>query len=304
MIKVLHRDRRRQRLLCVLAALFFAWSAGCLPAADQSSAGYLAAARQSSEKTSATGTSPKASATATTPQTQAGRVQYKGGNSSTIAPPETPPPTDPTLEVTVKWLPKPVPNKGAEAKTEATMKPYTEKLVNTDVSFEMAPVPGGAFKMGSPAGEKDRKPDEGPQVESQDRAILDGPPRSHVGRIRPLGPGTRPAAARNDEGRGHQLGQVGRRPGHSHQALCRHDLRHGQARLSGHLHDPVCGEDVLQVAFGQDGPLLPAADRGGVGICLPGRRQDGLLLRQRSGQARANTPGSRTTATRSTTRSG
>jgi formylglycine-generating enzyme required for sulfatase activity len=94
-------------------------------------------------------------------------TSVKGGNGSTIAPPETPPPTDPALEVTVKWLPKPVPNKDAEAKNQAGMKPYTETLVNTDVTFEMAPIPGGVFKMGSPAGEKERKADEGPQVEVQ-----------------------------------------------------------------------------------------------------------------------------------------
>ena len=92
-----------------------------------------------------------------------------------------PPPTDPTLEVTVKWLPKPVPNKDAEAKNQAGMKPYTETLVNTDVTFEMAPIPGGVFKMGSPASEKDRKADEGPASRGEDRAVLDGPPRGHLG---------------------------------------------------------------------------------------------------------------------------
>ena len=89
----------------------------------------------------------------------------QGWQHRAIAPPDLPPPTDPTLEVTVKWLPKPVPNKAAEAKDQAGMKPYTEMLVNTDVTFEMAPIPGGVYKMGSPASEKDRKADEGPQVE-------------------------------------------------------------------------------------------------------------------------------------------
>jgi formylglycine-generating enzyme required for sulfatase activity len=45
------------------------------------------------------------------------------------------------------------------------MKPYTEKIINTEVKFDVVPIKGGTFKMGSPAGEKDRKPDEGPQVE-------------------------------------------------------------------------------------------------------------------------------------------
>ena len=34
----------------------------------------------------------------------------------------------------------------------------------TDVQYEMVPIPGGKFKLGSPAAEKGRKPDEGPQV--------------------------------------------------------------------------------------------------------------------------------------------
>src|ERR1700733_8845482 len=48
------------------------------------------------------------------------------------------------------------------AVTPATHKAYTEKL-NADVSFEMLPIPGGTFMMGSPANEKDRGADEGPQ---------------------------------------------------------------------------------------------------------------------------------------------
>ena len=51
-----------------------------------------------------------------------------------------------------------------EAKTEKEMKPYTEKILNTDVTFDMVPIPGGEFLMGSPDSEKNREDDEGPQV--------------------------------------------------------------------------------------------------------------------------------------------
>src|SRR3954452_9157005 len=44
------------------------------------------------------------------------------------------------------------------------MVPYVEKIPGTDVSFEMIPVTGGEFLMGSPAKETHRKKDEGPQV--------------------------------------------------------------------------------------------------------------------------------------------
>lgn len=45
------------------------------------------------------------------------------------------------------------------------MVPYMAKIPGTDVEFEMVPIPGGTFKMGSPEGEADRRTDEGPQIE-------------------------------------------------------------------------------------------------------------------------------------------
>lgn len=41
---------------------------------------------------------------------------------------------------------------------------YTEQIPGTDVSFEMVPIPGGEFLLGSPADETGRSEDEGPQV--------------------------------------------------------------------------------------------------------------------------------------------
>ena len=55
--------------------------------------------------------------------------------------------------------------KTAKAKGKAEMKAYKEKIPGTSVSFEMVPIPGGKFKMGSPKSEEDRSDDEGPQVE-------------------------------------------------------------------------------------------------------------------------------------------
>ena len=42
---------------------------------------------------------------------------------------------------------------------------YTSKIPGTDIDFEMVPVPGGSFKLGSPESEQDRNDDEGPQIE-------------------------------------------------------------------------------------------------------------------------------------------
>ena len=56
-----------------------------------------------------------------------------------------------------------LPAKDSEAATEAEMKPYTELIEHTDVTFDMVPIPGGTFVMGSPETEDDRNDDEGPQ---------------------------------------------------------------------------------------------------------------------------------------------
>ncbi|MCA8998234.1 MAG: formylglycine-generating enzyme family protein [Planctomycetaceae bacterium] len=51
----------------------------------------------------------------------------------------------------------------SEAKTEAEMKPYKQVLRDTEVEFEMVPIPGGVYTMGSPENEENRNDDEGPQ---------------------------------------------------------------------------------------------------------------------------------------------
>ena len=45
------------------------------------------------------------------------------------------------------------------------MTPYEETIPGTEVTFQMIPVPGGTFRMGSPANEADRNADEGPQYD-------------------------------------------------------------------------------------------------------------------------------------------
>ncbi len=45
------------------------------------------------------------------------------------------------------------------------MVPYTARIPGTDIAFDMVPVPGGSFLIGSPEDEEGRSDDEGPQVE-------------------------------------------------------------------------------------------------------------------------------------------
>lgn len=58
------------------------------------------------------------------------------------------------------------PDSGRYVETsQGFMVPYEVQIPGTDVTFEMVPVPGGKFKVGSPEGEVGRESDEGPQVE-------------------------------------------------------------------------------------------------------------------------------------------
>ncbi|MCE9555103.1 MAG: formylglycine-generating enzyme family protein [Planctomycetes bacterium] len=55
----------------------------------------------------------------------------------------------------------------AEATTPKEMKPYTDEIPNSTAKFEMLPIPGGTFRLGSPTEEPGRRADEGPQVDVQ-----------------------------------------------------------------------------------------------------------------------------------------
>jgi formylglycine-generating enzyme required for sulfatase activity len=54
-----------------------------------------------------------------------------------------------------------------EAKSESDMKPYTNAIPGSQVSYGMLPIPSGAFMMGSAATEAGRQADEGPQHKVQ-----------------------------------------------------------------------------------------------------------------------------------------
>lgn len=63
---------------------------------------------------------------------------------------------------TVKKLHDKIASESKE-KTEAAMQPYKAAIPHTDVSFEMAPIKGGEFVMGTPESESGRQKDESPQ---------------------------------------------------------------------------------------------------------------------------------------------
>jgi len=54
----------------------------------------------------------------------------------------------------------------SKEQAESDMKEYTAMVPKTGASYSMVPIPGGTFLLGSPDGEADRQPDEGPQIKA------------------------------------------------------------------------------------------------------------------------------------------
>jgi formylglycine-generating enzyme required for sulfatase activity len=70
------------------------------------------------------------------------------------------------LAVAAAWagLGGPAEPPAAAGDTPATqLKPYTETIPGSEIKFDLVPIPGGTFLMGSPPEEKGRSADEGPQ---------------------------------------------------------------------------------------------------------------------------------------------
>lgn len=55
----------------------------------------------------------------------------------------------------------------AQTEKDAPFEAYEQNIPGTKVSFNMAPIPGGEFTLGSPESENNRSEDEGPQVKVQ-----------------------------------------------------------------------------------------------------------------------------------------
>lgn len=72
---------------------------------------------------------------------------------------------NPTATPTVRWIPPALEVPNAAVSSQQEMKPYSEVISGTEVTFPMLPIPGGKFLMGSPAQEEGRNSDEGPQHE-------------------------------------------------------------------------------------------------------------------------------------------
>jgi formylglycine-generating enzyme required for sulfatase activity len=63
------------------------------------------------------------------------------------------------------FLPPAVGAQDVKATVPVEGKPYVEQIPGTEIKFEMIPIPGGSFTMGSPPDEEKRSEDEGPAHE-------------------------------------------------------------------------------------------------------------------------------------------
>ena len=85
----------------------------------------------------------------------------KSGSDKKNAKPENAKPAELPLGIV-----KEKPEKGFSVKVaDGYMVPYKATIPGTSATFEMVPIPGGTFTMGSPDSEDDRSDDEGPQIE-------------------------------------------------------------------------------------------------------------------------------------------
>ena len=166
------------------------------------------------------------------------------------------------------------------------MKPYTNTIPGTRVSFAMVPIPGGEFVMGSPDSEPGRKPDEGPQ---------------HKVKISPFWMGQcevtwneyelfmypdeerRTRATVPTDAAGDKLADAVTHPSKPYVEMSFGMGKDGFPAISMTQH---ARQQVLPVAQRQDRPVLPPADRGRMGIRRPRRHHHGLFLRRRREQAR------------------
>jgi len=193
MLNVVYRRCFVQPCFVVFVALSFAVLLGCQPGETEKAPSTNASPEQTIEKnlptpqTSDAGQHPAAEAEPVeeptieppavepaSPETSAQETPAAGKIAAEapadeefkpVAPPDSDTSSNPSLDVAVNQMPKPVENADAEATDQESMKPYTEEISDTEVTFDMVPIPGGTFKMGSPADEADRNDDEGPQVE-------------------------------------------------------------------------------------------------------------------------------------------
>jgi formylglycine-generating enzyme required for sulfatase activity len=141
------------------------------------------------------------------------------------------------------------------------MKAYTEALPATDIKFEMVPIPGGTFTIGSPDDEEDRSEDEGPQRKIEIKPFWMGAHEvtwdeyDQFAFSFDLKDKKRRNVELDKQSEGEKAADAITRPTPPYA-----DETFGPGRPARDLRHPPLGHGILPLALGQDGQDLPPAD--------------------------------------------
>jgi hypothetical protein len=146
------------------------------------------------------------------------------------------------------------------------MQPYTGAIAGTEVTFEMVPIPGGTFQMGSPDSEPGRKPDEGPQRPVEIAPFWMGKHEVTWDEFELFMYPNEEKKARATKSIDPALNALTDATTRPTQPYVEMSFGMGKEGYPSDLDDPACSEQVLPVAERKDGPVLPAPDRSRMGI--------------------------------------
>jgi hypothetical protein len=187
---------------------------------------------------------------------------------------------------TVVLLSRLVQSSDAKQIDAEAMTPYSQRIEGTDVVFEMVPIPGGEFLMGSPDSEPGRNADEGPQHRVRLEPFWMGKYEVTWGEFDLWAKTNRKDQKADSSDAALSANELIDAISRPTEPLLRFDFWDGPKGVSGYLHDSTGRQMLLQMVVRKNRALLSVTNRSGMGICLPSRHNHGLLLRRRPRSAR------------------
>ena len=169
------------------------------------------------------------------------------------------------------------------------MKAYVEPIAGTELKFEMVPIPGGSFVMGSPPNEPKRSEDEGPQVKVEIAPFWMGKHEvtwdeyDEFAFQMDLKRKKREGVDLTKQPDTEKASDAVTRPTPPYADETFGMGRPGQPVICVTHHSAM---EYCRWLSAKTGKVVSPADRGRVGVRLPRRHQDGLLVRRRPRPAR------------------
>ena len=164
------------------------------------------------------------------------------------------------------------------AKTAAEMQAYTQKIPGTEISYDMVPIPGGKFKMGSPDSEPGRKPDEGPVHEVEISPFWMEKCTVTWNEFELFMYPNEEKKAREGKQLDPALNALTDAVTHPTQPYVEMSFGMGKDGYPRHLHDAARSQQVLRMAQREDRSFLSPANGSRMGIRRPRRDDDRLFL--------------------------